>query len=384
MRRAFFGLLLLGACQEPSIYGIYDYTGAGEAPSLRTPRKTDVVEQRIQPKVDVLWVIDNSGSMNEEQEKVAVNFEAFTQFFVNSGLDWHIGAITTDCGSLETDGATGTGLDPDCGKLIKVAGYPYLTPEVPAAEAMFRQLVRAGAGGSSDEMGLLATWRALVPVTPEVELHNKGFLRKNAALHIIVVSDEADSSPYPTFNMPEFTGYLKYQLKSESDRDEIPVTFSSIVGPRPGGCIAGDGSGNAGAGTEYIEATNEIGGMFASICTADWYPVLEALGLQAAGLRDEYFLSEIPVPGSIELWVDDEGGRRDGIDQASLVEGDVLADVCQARDLRRCFEYAYDAVRNAVRTIDYLPAPNADIHIRYELRSELEPIVEDDTDAVMP
>lgn len=386
MRGVVVTALIASACQEVQIYGDYDdFAGSGDAPDLRTPRKTDTIEQRLQPKVDVLWVIDNSGSMTEEQEKVAANFEAFTRFFVDSGIDWHIGAVTTDCGTLEDGGTgTGTGLSADCGKLVSVAGYPYLTPDVPAPEAMFRQLVRAGAGGSADEMGLLATWRALVPVSPEVENHNRGFLRKNAALHIVVISDEPDSSPYPTFNMPEFTTYVKYQLKEPVSGQAPPVTFSSIVGPKPNGCRSQDGSGDAAAGAEYIEATNTIGGIFASICTTDWYPVLEAIGLQAAGLRDEYFLSELPVRDSIRVWVFDETGRRDGLDVATLGADEALDEACDARGRQQCFAYRYDRQRNSIRTIDFLPAPSSDVNIRYEILGEANDVDEapaDETDA---
>lgn len=382
MRGVAVTALLAAACQEVQIYGdLDDFSGTGDAPDLRTPRRTDTIEQRLQPKVDVLWVIDNSGSMTEEQEKVAANFEAFTRFFVDSGIDWHIGAVTTDCGTLDdgSTGGTGTGLSADCGKLVSVAGYPYITPDVPAPEAMFRQLVRAGAGGSADEMGLLATWRALVPVSPQVEQHNRGFLRKNAALHIVVISDEADSSPYPEFNMPEFTTYLRYQIKEPSGGVVPPVTFSSIVGPRPNGCRSQDGSGEAAAGAEYIEATNAIGGIFASICTTDWYPVLEAIGLQAAGLRDEYFLSQLPVRESIRVWVFDETGRRDGLDVASLEPDEDLAAACDAQGRQQCFAYRYDRQRNSIRTIDFLPAPSSDVNIRYEILGE-----DDGDDATAP
>ncbi len=372
MRASLLVLLGLAACQEFNLSSIPDYNGAAESPDLSTPSKTDLVVQRTQPMVDVLWVIDNSGSMSQEQEKVAVNFDAFTQFFMNSGLDWHIGAITTDCGTLDDGSGQSTGLDPDCGKLISVAGYPFVSEEAPRADLLFSQLVRAGAGGSGDEMGLLATWRALVPITPSVQQANRGFLRKNAGLHIIVVSDEPDSSPSSEFSMSEFVDYVKYQLKPVGPGGEGPaVTFSSIVGPKARGCVSSDGSGDAAAGIQYIDATNQIGGIFASICTTDWYPVLEALGLQAAGLRQEYFLSEIPVDGTLKVWVRTADERRDGVDEASLEEGETAEGVCEARGLTKCFTYSYDPVRNSILMIDFLPPATAQVRLNYDLLSGL-------------
>ena len=48
------------------------------------------------PSVDVLWVIDNSCSMTEEQQALTDNFNKFVQYFVGSGLDYHIGVVSTN------------------------------------------------------------------------------------------------------------------------------------------------------------------------------------------------------------------------------------------------------------------------------------------------
>ena len=46
--------------------------------------------------MDVLWVIDNSCSMLEEQTTLINNFGAFIGYFLDSQLDWHIGVTSTD------------------------------------------------------------------------------------------------------------------------------------------------------------------------------------------------------------------------------------------------------------------------------------------------
>ncbi|MFW5966326.1 MAG: hypothetical protein ACOCV2_02355, partial [Persicimonas sp.] len=45
--------------------------------------------------VDILWVIDNSGSMCEEQESLRENFRHFITQFSEAGTDFHIGTTTT-------------------------------------------------------------------------------------------------------------------------------------------------------------------------------------------------------------------------------------------------------------------------------------------------
>jgi hypothetical protein len=54
--------------------------------------------------VDVLWVIDNSGSMSEETNQVVVNFANFIDAFVGLGLDYHIGVVTTDMVAADQSG----------------------------------------------------------------------------------------------------------------------------------------------------------------------------------------------------------------------------------------------------------------------------------------
>jgi hypothetical protein len=46
--------------------------------------------------VDILWVVDNSGSMEDEILRVKEEFEVFVGEFIDMDLDFHMGAITTD------------------------------------------------------------------------------------------------------------------------------------------------------------------------------------------------------------------------------------------------------------------------------------------------
>jgi len=88
MNRSFpLVLLLLCGCTE------YSYT---------SEVAVDVFQQSRRNVVDVLIVVDNSGSMIEEQSKLATNFQAFIQVFSDIDVDWQIGVITTDM-TTDTD-----------------------------------------------------------------------------------------------------------------------------------------------------------------------------------------------------------------------------------------------------------------------------------------
>ena len=67
--------------------------------------KIDADDPKIDPikYLDILWVIDNSCSMTEEQQALSQNFASFVQYFVGSGLDYHIGVVSTDWDNLAGD-----------------------------------------------------------------------------------------------------------------------------------------------------------------------------------------------------------------------------------------------------------------------------------------
>lgn len=67
-------------------------------------RTTDTFKQVRRTTVDIVMVIDNSGSMVEEQEKLAQNFNAFIGTFEDADVDWQMGVLT----SSSANGGRGT------------------------------------------------------------------------------------------------------------------------------------------------------------------------------------------------------------------------------------------------------------------------------------
>ena len=56
----------------------------------------DVFHQVTRQAVDLLLVVDNSGSMREEQESLSSNFLDLIDNFAEADVDWQIGVVTTD------------------------------------------------------------------------------------------------------------------------------------------------------------------------------------------------------------------------------------------------------------------------------------------------
>jgi hypothetical protein len=250
-------------------------------------RQIDEFDQLGRPKVDILFVIDNSCSMFEEQTGLASNLGAFMQFAQAQQIDFNVAATTTDVEGGED------------GRFVPVSGAAtarIITPATqPSPEAVFGQNVALGTNGSGNEQGLQAAYLALS--NPLIFGHNAGFLRQDAVLSIIFVSDEQD------YSSGAIDFFVNFFLSIKGFRNTNLFSASSIVGDSPGGCN-GPG-GNADDGSRYVEVANRTGGVFQSICISDWSRALEDLSTTAFGFKSRFFLSNQPVITSLRVFVDD-------------------------------------------------------------------------------
>ena len=120
---------------------------------LQDPQIDYFTQNEVSGKVDILWVVDNSGSMEDSQENLARNFNSFINRFVDENtdqlVDFQMAIITTDL--LQEDG--------------KFVGGRILRQEDALANrpefiADFQELVRVGTEGMGLECDLLSMLRA--------------------------------------------------------------------------------------------------------------------------------------------------------------------------------------------------------------------------------
>ncbi|MEL6180847.1 MAG: hypothetical protein AAFS10_17945, partial [Myxococcota bacterium] len=64
--------------------------------SPETPQQPGTPDNVSTNKVDILWVVDNSGSMCEEQASIREEANRFVQELADAGLDFQVAVITTD------------------------------------------------------------------------------------------------------------------------------------------------------------------------------------------------------------------------------------------------------------------------------------------------
>ena len=235
----------------------------------------EAFEQSAFESVDVLWIVDNSGSMSAAVGQVKSNFQSFMSEFSKLNLDYQLGVVTTDM------------MNPaESGCLQGPEGVTYVTPSTPDAENVFAEMIDQGIMGSGDEKGLSAARAALTD--PLLTGYNAGFLRDDAALAVIVVTDEDDSSP---FSPTDFATWL-LGLKADPSR----VSFSGITGPDPLGCSEWVGVDfiTAVAGTKYNQAVTLTGGIQQAICSSTFDDALQYLSLTAVGMEYRFPLTQVP------------------------------------------------------------------------------------------
>jgi hypothetical protein len=299
MRSRWFvsAIIFFAGCEETTIRRIPD-----------PPVQVDELKQKPAALVDILWVVDNSDTMVQEQQALADNFNRFiTGLTICQGTgvaddvcdfttktckvsggpcnppDYHIGVISSDVynsfdqGKLRRVGlcAPSAGASPNGGKYRycqssnqECAHDPadpssdptnsfcdmssplsFVTATTPGGANAFVRAVRVGIGGSGRESGIQAAAQALGRDTDRASgawkpapNENSGFLRPDASLFIIFVSDEEDSS------FGEITYFYRAFETLKGAGNEGVVSVSAIVGdpdidgprgPELGGCPAG-------------------------------------------------------------------------------------------------------------------------------------------------
>jgi hypothetical protein len=328
-------------------------------------RTVDRFEQTPGREVDVLFVVDNSGSMGEEQSNLSRNFSSFITEAVTWDIDFQLGIVTTQ--TEDTIPNPGGGGDAEPGELLGATRI--ITPRTPSFQSVFQSQVRVGDSdttASSTERGLEAARLALsdpnitdlgIPCSTDADCtapyqcvqaadfgpracggHNRTFLREDASLEIVFVSDEEDSS------RAELSFYVDFFKSIKGYRNTSLFHASAIVGPR-GGCESS--AGTADAGNRYLDVADQTGGLVGSICDSNFSRILGDIGDRAFGVRVQFFLSRVADPATVRVYDVPCGGtsrtpRTTGwtfdAESNSVVFTEAVAPVPG-----QCFEVEYEA-----------------------------------------
>jgi hypothetical protein len=262
----------------------------------------DTFYQEKADGADILWVIDDSISMADEQALVAAGFRSFLGALGDLDADTHLAVISTDMDLSNEQRGEMRGETP----FLK-AGDDY--------ETEFRERVQVGTSGSDKERGIQAAHHALT--AEDLESQWGGFLRDGTVLALIFVSDENDCSDenqlpddapgsdcYEHLNeMVPVVDYIRafQELRGEEGR----VVASSIIGPP-----AGEACDGTWYGSRYDTLSEKLDGYTGDICESDYGSIMEDLGERLIGPTRVFFLDYSAISDSITVWVDDEEIER--------------------------------------------------------------------------
>ena len=221
--------------------------------------------------IDIVWLIDKSGSMNQHAGRVVAGIEQMMLALPPSG--WRLG-ITT----MAWQNASNT------------QEFP-LVPGDSVQDAW-------DAYNNTGNIGLEAGFDALYAYLIE-NTYNQSWLRPDAGLLVVFVSDEEEQSSRDFTSSPgglqDFINWYGNQRPS--------VFLASIINLPSSESLCNNSHHWSYTGQRYIDATNAFGGVVVDICAEDW-----ATGVQAATTQvepyEEWELTFTPIVDTLIVFVD--------------------------------------------------------------------------------
>ena len=249
--------------------------------SFDVPPMPDPIEPGLCDAVDLLFVIDNSGSMADEQANLIASVPGFIDDItarLGVSTDYHVGVVSTDeaefnatgcqeIGALVTRTGGDLSSDTDCGPYVD--GRTFMTPS-DDLEASFACAARLGIDGNGLERPMDALVSALHPADAVMGC-NQDFLRDEALLVIVLITDEEDfedSAGGPV-------SWYESVVEAKGGDEERVVVLSLVGHPKPNDCIPTQWTGMMGAeiATRILQFTSIFPyGYVGDICSADYEP----------------------------------------------------------------------------------------------------------------
>jgi len=257
---------------------------------------------------DILWVVDESGSMDDDRARLASNPASFFSKAVASGLDFRIGVT-------DMNGA-GPGNQPGIFATRQAGGTGdrWILPDQPddfAASITDPSGIDTGDFGS--EHGLTQGRAAINRHLPR-DAADPQMIRPDAKLVVLYVTDEKPDEVEDAGYLPE--GNVQPTVLQEMEIEQLVAPYIAdftaqdgiahlIAEPPPFSTTTCSGGGAEHA-YGYYELVAGTGGQVGSICQLDLGPTLDAIIDSVIGEASPITLSAVPISASISV-------TRDGV-----------------------------------------------------------------------
>lgn len=242
----------------------------------------------FRPALDVLFVIDDSGSMDPHQINLMDNISKFADAIVRiKYLDYHVGVISSSTNSsYYTPNSC-------CGMLEGTVRYvERLTPD--GINVLARNLV-VGTNGDGTEKFFDPVYMALTE--PNLSGYNAGFYRDYATLAVIFVTDSEDQS-----TLQSAASLHKFLLSLKKNPEKLIVASAYISDQNLASCPS----------QEDVEIANLDGlEVFFGLTSAITFSLCDNFGEKLADLGEKIvaksqsmYLQQTPVPGTVKISLD--------------------------------------------------------------------------------
>lgn len=227
--------------------------------------------------LDILVVVDNSGSMDVEQANLSDKLNPLLSYVSNS--DWRIGVVTTDPG------------DSCLRELVKKNDAD--------VEGKFAAAIQAGTQGSGNEQGIRQAVAGL-----KAECTSSPWVRSASTVAVLFVSDEDNCSDGQGCGNNSWAS--ESHLTDYLSQIRTPGTDARIYGlfwdPSQDSSACSTAYNQA---NQYSAAVQATGGTWGSICDADYSDTLAAISNDIASILEHQFtLTHTPESGTIRVFVD--------------------------------------------------------------------------------
>lgn len=323
--------------------------------------------------IDILWVVDNSNSMREEQAKVSQAANAMVSFLNTTSVSWRLALTSMRSDEVEPLHPEATSQD----QVSETAGpfYGQMQDGFTAVRdpgTWAASVVGLGLHGGGSERGLASGLRALNATDTGADASHR--LRDGASVLVVHMTDEEDfdvnsaaatggpttwdyvdshcpENAQKTARITQFAeGYANF-LSTHSAIDGLTTFAITGVEPRPDwtgtnyddngvynpcGAYAGsrDCPSSAQYARGYIDVATALGGGASSIC-GDMTETVREIMRAGAGIASSFELSQQPVSSSLRVVLSDSNGRF--LDDSG---NEVFTEVARSRT--EGFDYAFE------------------------------------------
>lgn len=263
-------------------------------------------------KLDVLFVVDNSGSMKTSQTALASNFPSFIKYFKDKGYNFRLAVTTSDayygdqfinsgC-SLCNVGQTEFRASADASAGIPIRVVSNSTPNL---ESIFSANVQVGINGSGDER-VFSSFKAALSSPLNITFH-----RPDAYLAVIMISDEEDFSHddinrNESYTQPTLHPVINYKTFLETFTNGKSATDFSVstISVLDTDCRTQLGNTGQKISLRLMELVDLTGGTKNSLCAA-FDTALDNISANIASNNQAQFkINRQPIISSIRVIID--------------------------------------------------------------------------------